>query len=255
MGSGLTIPAKDRASEGIRWLITSRGLGPGDRLPPERELCELVGVSRTALRGAIAELVAGNVLESRQGSGTYVADPRVLLVFQETYNYGAAARDVGMSPGSLLVAFGVEGAPADVAERLSLTPGDPVFFLKRVRTADGRPSSIETGWIDHGRFPGIEAHDYARESLYEVLERDYGVRISHGEERISVTRVREDEAPLLGLAPGDAALYFLAVEKDAEGRPVEFGRHIIRADRYHFASNDLPEHLKGKVGKKPWLFS
>lgn len=129
------------------------------------------------------------------------------------------------------------------------------FFFKRLRTADGRPCSIETGWIDRERFSGIENHDYAQESLYEVLERDYGVRISHGEERISVTRVREDEAPLLGLAPGAAALYFLAVEKDDAGLPVEFSRHIIRADRYHFASNDLPEHLKRKVGKKPWLFS
>ncbi len=255
MSTGLTVPAKDRASEGIRWLIASRGLGPGDRLPPERELCELVGVSRTALRGAIADLVAGNVLESRQGSGTYVADPRVLMVFQETYNYGAAARDVGMRPGSVLVVSGVEEAPSDVAHRLAIRPGDPVFFFKRLRTADGRPCSIETGWIDRERFSGIENHDYAQESLYEVLERDYGVRISHGEERISVTRVREDEAPLLGLAPGAAALYFLAVEKDDAGLPVEFSRHIIRADRYHFASNDLPEHLKRKVGKKPWLFS
>ena len=50
----------------------------GDRLPAERVLCEELGVSRTALRAAIARLISCGTLESRRGSGTYVCPPKPL---------------------------------------------------------------------------------------------------------------------------------------------------------------------------------
>ena len=48
-------------------------------LPGERALCELLEVSRTTLRKAIAELIAEGVLFHRHGAGTFIhrATPRV----------------------------------------------------------------------------------------------------------------------------------------------------------------------------------
>ncbi len=65
--------AADRAASGIRALIVSSEYGPGDRLPAERELSQQLGLSRPALREGIRRLRSGGVLESRRGSGTYVA--------------------------------------------------------------------------------------------------------------------------------------------------------------------------------------
>src|SRR5438045_9136428 len=45
---------------------------PGDRLPPERDLAKLLGVSRPTLRAGIRSLAAVGVLQSRQGAGTFV---------------------------------------------------------------------------------------------------------------------------------------------------------------------------------------
>jgi len=56
----------------ITSLIFQKKLRPGDRLPPERELSELLGVSRTVLREAITALEEKGVLEVRRGSGAYV---------------------------------------------------------------------------------------------------------------------------------------------------------------------------------------
>lgn len=53
-------------------LIASRGLGPGDRLPTERELAEMLGVSRVPVRDAIRTLAAQGVVEVRRGRGTFV---------------------------------------------------------------------------------------------------------------------------------------------------------------------------------------
>lgn len=54
-------------------------LQPGDLLPPERELGEMLGVSRTAIREAVKALVARGLLEVRQGYGTVVRAPDVRL--------------------------------------------------------------------------------------------------------------------------------------------------------------------------------
>jgi len=56
----------------LREMIHKGELRPGDRLPPERDLAKILGVSRPTLRGGIRSLAAVGVLESRQGAGTFV---------------------------------------------------------------------------------------------------------------------------------------------------------------------------------------
>lgn len=58
----------------IQRLITDGRLKPGDHLPPERELAETFGVSRTSVRDAIRVLELMGLLEPRQGEGTVVRD-------------------------------------------------------------------------------------------------------------------------------------------------------------------------------------
>ncbi|PPT91215.1 transcriptional regulator LldR [Xanthomonas theicola] len=59
----------------MRVLIAQRGLQPDARLPAERALALELGVSRTALREAIAQLASQGLLRARAGGGTYVQRP------------------------------------------------------------------------------------------------------------------------------------------------------------------------------------
>lgn len=56
----------------LRDLIHSGELRSGDRLPPERDLAKLFGVSRPSLRAGIRSLAAVGILQARQGAGTFV---------------------------------------------------------------------------------------------------------------------------------------------------------------------------------------
>ncbi|MBW2504257.1 MAG: FadR family transcriptional regulator [Deltaproteobacteria bacterium] len=58
--------------EQIKILISQGDLKPGDRLPSERELATMLGVSRPSVRESIMVLEAMGFLESRQGGGTFV---------------------------------------------------------------------------------------------------------------------------------------------------------------------------------------
>jgi GntR family transcriptional repressor for pyruvate dehydrogenase complex len=53
-------------------LIEAGRLKPGDRLPPERDLADQIGVSRASLRSGLRSLQAMGVMDARQGSGTYI---------------------------------------------------------------------------------------------------------------------------------------------------------------------------------------
>lgn len=71
----------ERISDRILDLIRSGELKPGEKLPPERNLAEIMQVSRASLRESIRSLATMNVLEMRQGSGTYVTslEPELLV--------------------------------------------------------------------------------------------------------------------------------------------------------------------------------
>jgi len=56
----------------LREMIHSGQLRSGDRLPPERDLAKLFGVSRPTLRAGIRSMAAVGILQARQGAGTFV---------------------------------------------------------------------------------------------------------------------------------------------------------------------------------------
>ena len=62
----------DVVIQGIKDMIISGELGPGDRLPIEKDLAAAFGVSRGPLREGVRALVLLGVLGTRRGSGTYV---------------------------------------------------------------------------------------------------------------------------------------------------------------------------------------
>src|SRR6185503_9979364 len=66
------LAATEQAVGAIMRLLTSGELGPGDRLPPERELAARLGVSRSTLREAIRGLEMMRVLQVRHGGGIFV---------------------------------------------------------------------------------------------------------------------------------------------------------------------------------------
>lgn len=58
----------------LREMIQRGEISAGDRLPPERDLAKLLGVSRPTLRAGIRSLSTVGILQSRQGAGTFVAE-------------------------------------------------------------------------------------------------------------------------------------------------------------------------------------
>jgi DNA-binding FadR family transcriptional regulator len=75
------VAVTDEAIEKIKAMIVDGTLNAGDRLPKEADLAAELGLSRSSLREAVRALSLMNILDVRQGDGTYVTslEPTLLL--------------------------------------------------------------------------------------------------------------------------------------------------------------------------------
>lgn len=77
--------ASEELAQRLRDLIDTAGYRHNDRVPPERQLCEMLGTTRNQLRGALAELEAQGRIWRHVGRGTFVGSRPVLNLKDVTY--------------------------------------------------------------------------------------------------------------------------------------------------------------------------
>lgn len=68
------IKLSDMVSEALVKFILEQGLQPGDKLPTEKAISEMLGIGRTSVREGIRELEAVGLLSSQQGNGIFLRE-------------------------------------------------------------------------------------------------------------------------------------------------------------------------------------
>jgi GntR family transcriptional regulator len=205
-------------------------LEEGAAVPTERDLAADLGTSRTTVRQALVELVAEGRLVRRQGSGTYVADPKITWPLQLT-SFTEQARANGMVASSELLGVHRIKATEELADRLGLRVGDAVHQIDRLRLADGRPTAVEMALLSAKRFPYLGRKMRATGSLEALLANEYGVKQRAGEATIDTMPAAPREAGLLAVDTGSPMLVVRRQSFDSDGAPVEWATTWFRGDR------------------------
>jgi GntR family transcriptional regulator len=211
--------------EGGRWR-------PEDRLPTEDELADRFKVSKITVRQALRDLADLGYIRREQGRGTFVQRPPVMLGPRELTSFTGEMQGHGLRASSEVLEQGTVPAPSDIAARLDLEPGDPVFRLRRLRRADGEPMGVQTAFIPAALVPGIGDISIVNGSLYEMLGARYHLHPASAHETHVATAVDIEDAHLLQLPPGSAVMAAERVSRLADGRALEYVRSVMRGDRY-----------------------
>jgi len=224
-------PLYQQLQRALREAIENGVIAPEDALPPERDLAEMLGVSRITVRKAIDELAEEGLLVRKQGSGTFVSN-RVEKNFAKLTSFSEDMRARGREPRSVWLTKAAGTVTPEESLALRSSPGTPVFRFHRIRYADDAPMAIEYATVLANCLPSLEA---VATSLYEALEQT-GNRPVRALQRLRAVLFTAEQAKLLKAQERDAGLLVARVGYLKDGRAVEFSQSYYRGDIYDFVA-------------------
>ena len=230
------MPLWAQIADRLRAGIANGEFAEGDDLPSESELVERFRVSRATARNALGRLGSEGLVERRSGKGTRVLPPAIELPLNLLSSFSEDMASRGMKPGYGHLSVTVAKAPATVAIALAIPAETPVVQVERQLLANGAAIAYSTSWLLPQAIP-IETVDELRSyrhSLYAWLEKQCGVRVTHGTETIQAGVANAQIASQLGINPGAAVLNATRLARVRDGTVVEYVERSYRADRYRY---------------------
>lgn len=219
--------------------IESGKLSSGDKLPSERELADLYGVSRMTARHTLSVLEREGIVERRVGAGTFITNKKIEMDFITFNSFTKNMLGKGLTPRTLLLSVRKDQARPSLARKLKVPDGEEVIVFKRLRLVDDTPVAIEESFLPYLFCPGIEEHIADNTSLYQVLEDLYDIVLVKAKEYMQVTFSDDSESKLLRIKSESPCILLEAVAFDKTGREIEFSKSITRSDivRYYSELN------------------
>jgi GntR family transcriptional regulator len=233
----VALPKYLQIANHIREEILRGDLAPGAEVPSERQLAETWRVARPTAGRALETLRREGIVESRQGSGTFVRDVRAhrrpLHRYHRYRQQGAQ-----YSPGESveIVRAEIVEAPPHVIEALRLEHGSQAMVRERIISrADAGPAEIATSW-----WPASLARQAPRllepTSLGGIgsvryVESVTGRVASYARDQVAARLATADEERALDLASSPAAvLTYRHTVYDKKDQPLEFAEAVYPSD-------------------------
>ncbi len=224
-------PLYHQIEQALRRQIEEGELAPGQAIS-ERELSEVLGVSRMTTRQALRGLRDEGLIYTERGRGTFVAEPKMNVHTRQLLGFSEDMRRRGLTPSSRVLSFGRFVPEDPIGQKLGLGAGEEAYEIVRLRLADRIPMAQETCYLPVRLCPRLKRSDLERGSLYHILEESYGVRLAHADEVLEAACATRQEAALLSISPRSPILVVERTVYDADDRPIEFVRSVYRGDRY-----------------------
>ncbi len=222
------------AIEKIEDFIIVNRLKAHTKIPNEKDLCDLWGVSRSTLRQAVDVLVENGVLYRVKDKGVYVAEK---LYQRDMAGVVAMVKDLvdqGNKVDKHIISMKEIEASKQIAKKLRVKLGTKVYEIIRCRHVNDVPCSIETTYINAERYPGFIDYYGEETSMDEVFMEKYHTDQATGVEEINVTYATEDEAGILQIDVGAPLFYASGVSLSEKGEMVMYYKQLIRSDKFEF---------------------
>jgi GntR family transcriptional regulator len=246
MGSGAAqldrssaLPLWAQLQADLRRRIDADAFATG--FPGELALVAQYGVSRQTVREALRRLRADGLVVAERGRAPRLASqPQFAQPLGALYSLFSSVEARGAEQRSevrrqQLTADGV------VAARLGLEESTPLFFLERLRLADGEPLAMDRVWLPAAVAAPLLDADFTHTSLYEQLATRCAVRLHGGQEQIRAVLPSAADRRMLRI---DSDVALLAIDRTAwaGGAPVEWRQTLVRGDRFAVTATFAPSN-------------
>lgn len=207
---------------------------PGQAIPPEGDLQARFEVSRITVRKAVDDLVTEGLLVRQQGRGTFVQHPKLTHELNMITSWTEQLLAAGFTFRTVQLETEEIAPPKRIAVSLELGAEQQVFALRRLRMVSEEPMTLMLNYLPSRLVPGLGEKMARHESLYEVLEKYYGLIAARAMDVVETRTATDEEAKRLRIENWAPLLCVTRVSYLQDGRPLEVGVAISRGDRYRY---------------------
>ncbi|MBM7600017.1 GntR family transcriptional regulator [Virgibacillus halotolerans] len=204
-----------------------------EKLPSERELCDIYELSRITIRQALQELEREGYIYKLHGKGTFVASKSYNQNLVKLYSFTEEMKAMGKQPATKVLSFREIAVEEQLANKMGLHPYDEVFQFVRLRLADGEPLMYETSYVPKKVFSGLTKADLMERPMYDIFYDDYSVGVTKAIERFSATMTREEEAVHLKMYAEHPAMLIKRYAYQDE-LLIEYTVSVARGDKFDY---------------------
>ncbi|MFL7894410.1 MAG: GntR family transcriptional regulator [Anaerolineales bacterium] len=231
-----SVPLRYQIKDFIIELLRREKYKPGDKIPTESELTDMLGISRSTLREGLHLLEEERVIRAKHGSGRYLLSLPEDLEFEITRL---------QSVTEMLAAFGIQVstkvlgvkqiiADHEIAWQLQIMENQPVIAIERVRYAHDKPVIYSIDMISEDLLRDKWRSEDFSGSLLQILEENFNIFLDY-----SVTTIRavtsDDLIPTeIEIDPNVPWIVLLQTNFTNLGKPIIYSKDYHRGDAVSF---------------------
>lgn len=212
-----------RAREAILDSILERRF-EDSRLPPETQLADMLGVSRTTVRSALQSLEQHGVLTRSPRRGTQVHGRMTpsMVALQRLIGFARLLEDQGYSVQMTTKVSKTEAPPAEAVESLAIREDSPCYKIDRLLVASGHPAIWAIDHFPVALFVEAPRSERMAHSPFEMGDLLIGGPIDHALVELVPRKATREVVQRLRLEPDAAYLLLKEIHFSAAGAPLGY---------------------------------
>jgi GntR family transcriptional regulator len=230
-------PLYIRAEEALIALLESGAYQPGDQLPPEPELAQQLGISRSTLREAMRTFEERGLITRRQGVGTFVNRPAPLVIesgLETLESVDTLVNRRGMIIQTRDLQIEEQLASTELARLLEVTKGTLLTVVTRTKVAAGQPVAYMVDTLPASIVSAEDMRAGFQGSVLDYLLTRDDLALSHARADILPVPAGEHQSAHLKIEPGTILLLLEETLYTTAGQVIGFSRNFFVPEFFKF---------------------
>lgn len=215
--------------EQIAALMHDKHLSPGMTLPPERQLAEQLGVSRSTIQNSYNGLRARGLIRGAGRHGSVVQPSAEAPGMDKLRGFTQEMKELGRTPSTRVLERGVQ-SDRSMASLFGLPSNAQFLRLVRIRYGDDQPMTVESAWYSLDVAPMLGAAD-VETTIYGQLAAA-GLALSYCDQTVEATMANDFESEVFGFSAPTPCLLIKRRSYIETGAMVEYVEGLFRGDAY-----------------------
>jgi len=221
--------------------INSDDMKQGDKLASIEELMQYYDVSKNTILKVLTELEKNGYIYQVRGSGNFVRKHRRkgYINIMEINGLKNNLEDFNLS--TEMLDLRVIKPSFEVSANLDIKEDEDVYYVKRLRSIEGRKFSVEESYYLKEIVPYLN-QEIVEDSIFNYLVNDLKIKPGFTDQFLRVSKLNETDAQLLNLSSGDPTIFLESIFYLDNGRPFDYSKVLYHYEETQFfiqGTNDL----------------